>query len=58
MKTQCYICGQFKINGRWDNIKKPVIRNDLNISHGLCQDCFILEKKRIEKEFKILNMRG
>jgi hypothetical protein len=42
MRCVCYICGiQYRI--------KPPIDND-QVSHGLCEECFPVEIKRLKKE--------
>jgi hypothetical protein len=47
--TQCCVCGQIQKNGEYDGIKREIIRNRLDISHGYCPKCFKIEMEKIEK---------
>ena len=37
--VQCCVCGQTKVDGKYDGIKKEVVRVG-NVSHGYCPECF------------------
>lgn len=49
IKTQCYLCGSFRVNGKWDGVNREIIRTG-NVSHCPCDDCFPEEMDRLEKE--------
>ena len=51
MIIQCCVCGAIRDkNGYYDGIKRAIIRNDKNVSHGYCKKCYEAEITRIEKE--------
>ena len=45
--TQCCVCGQTKVNGKYDGIKKEIIRVG-NVSHGYCPECFKIAMDEID----------
>ena len=38
IKIQCDRCGQFETDGKWDGIKREIIRTG-KVSHGPCPEC-------------------
>lgn len=50
LKTQCYVCGQFRDDdGTWDGKQGEVIKTG-NVSHGICPECFPKEMERLDRE--------
>lgn len=45
--TQCDRCGQFEIEGKWDGIKKDIIRTG-NYSHCPCPECLAKVLKELD----------
>ena len=45
---QCCNCKKWKIGDKWINLMPKYWPTDKPVSHGLCEDCFKTESKKLD----------